>query len=107
MEPCEGTPRYLPYRVTKDGCCGDLASPAQMALLRRHVRRELARMTDEIFTGNITPDPYSRGATGACSYCSYAAICHPEPSQVRSLKATKAADFWQTLACEEAEDGED
>ena len=105
MEPAEGTPRYLPYSVKKDGRSGDLASPAQLALLRQHVRRLLAGMTDELFAGKITANPYSRGATGACTYCDYAPICHPDPSQLRRLQATGAAEFWARLAKEEEEHG--
>ena len=105
MEPAEGTPRYLPYSVKKDGRSGDLASPAQLVLLRQHVRRLLAGMTDELFAGKITANPYSRGATGACTYCDYAPICHPDPSQLRRLQATGAAEFWARLAKEEEEHG--
>ena len=79
MEPAEGTPRYLPYSVKKDGRSGDLASPAQLVLLRQHVRRLLAGMTDELFAGKITANPYSRGATGACTYCDYAPVLPPRP----------------------------
>ena len=53
MEPAEGTPRYLPYSVKKDGRSGDLASPAQLALLRQHVRRLLAGMYPDFFFREI------------------------------------------------------
>ena len=73
--------------------------------MTQHVRRLLAGMTDELFAGKITANPYSRGATGACTYCDYAPICHPDPSQLRRLQATGAAEFWARLAKEEEEHG--
>lgn len=101
MEPTEETPRYLPYKVLRSGeRSGDLATGEQITLLKNYVFRTLADMTDEIFGGTLTPNPYARGASdGACKYCEYRTVCHIDSGkiEVRSLKTTSAARFWETL----------
>ena len=105
MEPCEDSPKYLPYQVGKNGATGDLASSRQLQLLRRHVKRVLQQFTDEIFDGNITPNPYDRGKLTACSYCDYADACHRDRNlpRARKLRAVKAEEFWRELEREEVE----
>ena len=97
MEPCQDSPRYLPYKIKKGEKVGDLADSEQLQLLRRHVKRMLAQFTDEIFAGDITPNPYERGANSACGYCDFAEICHKTPEQVRRLQKVSASDFWKEL----------
>ena len=101
MEPAEGSPRYLPYKILRSGeRSGDLATGEQISLLREYVFRTLADMTDEIFSGTLTPDPYVRGTSdSSCKYCEYRTVCHIDSGKipVRSLKATSASRFWDTL----------
>ena len=104
MEKCDGSPRFLPYKVVKEKRTGDLADSHQLQLLRRHVKRTLAQFADEIFDGNITPNPYDRGQHNACKYCDYAQICRKTPEQVRKLQKTKPADFWAELERKEGDD---
>ena len=98
MEPCGGSPRFLPYALDKEGRkTGDLASFAQLAQLERFVFRTVAALGDELADGRIDPDPCIRDAKdSACAFCPYSEICagHEQP---RWLKKITAEEFWQTL----------
>ena len=98
MEPCGGSPRFLPYTLDKEGRkTGDLASFAQLAQLERFVFRTVAALGDELADGRIDPDPCIRDAKdSACAFCPYSEICagHEQP---RWLKKITAEEFWQTL----------
>ncbi len=108
MEPCgEDNPKLLPYKIKKDGPDGDLMDLEQLSMLKRYVNHELEALTDEIYTGLVTPNPYFRGANSSCSYCPYESVCHPDlcPSTPRSLASTGAKEFWARLAQKEAQHG--
>lgn len=111
MEPCDGQPRRLPYKTNKEKNgqekrTGDLADTEQLRMLRGYVNELLGQFTDEIFAGNITPNPYDRGDRDtACTYCDYAPACRKKPEQVRTLKTIKAEEFWQELERKEARHG--
>ena len=79
----------------------------QLGMLRRYVNQELSALTDDIFEGTVTPNPYTRGTFGSCSYCPYQSVCHPDLCGVeaRSLKATAAKEFWQRLIRKEEQHG--
>ena len=98
MEPCGGSPRFLPYALDKEGRkTGDLASFAQLAQLERFVFRTVAALGDELADGRIDPDPCIRDAKdSACAFCPYSEVCagHEQP---RWLKKITAEEFWQTL----------
>lgn len=105
MEPCDGQPRWLPYKTVKGKRVGDLADSSQLRQLRGFVNGLLQKFTDEIFAGNITPNPYERGDRDACCYCDYADACRKKPEQVRRLRTLQASEFWQTLEQEEVQHG--
>lgn len=98
MEPCGGSPRFLPYTLDKEGRkTGDLASFAQLAQLERFVFQTVAALGDELADGRIDPDPCIRDAKdSACAFCPYSEVCagHEQP---RWLKKITAEEFWQTL----------
>ncbi len=109
MEPCQDTPVYLPYSKDKRGHLqGDLANRQQMALLSRHVYREVGRLTDELFRGQIAPNPYARGEYSPCRWCAYGAVCHKSSGCVeqRKLAEIKAERFWQLLEQEDSHGGD-
>lgn len=101
MEPTSDTPQYLPYKVLKSGArSGSLASEEQMKLLRDFVFRTLADMTDDIFSGKLSPNPYFRGTTdSSCKYCEYKTVCHIGSGKIvpRNLKATSVSQFWNHI----------
>lgn len=99
-EPEHGAMKYLPYQIMKSGeRSGPLADSTQMEQLRSYVFRTLADLTDELFAGNVAPNPYMRGDYGICTYCPYTAVCHRSSGDipVRNLKATGREQFWSIL----------
>lgn len=101
MEP--GTaPVYLPYQISKKTGerSGDLASPEQLSLVERHVRRTLGKLADSVWSGEIAPDPFWRGEDhNACRWCPYGAICRVDSGEVplRRLRAVSRGEFWKEM----------
>ena len=84
----------------KDGSVtGDLADREQLKLLRRYIFRFLGEMVEDIASGNVQPNPYTRGSShDACSFCPYGSICHRETVEGRRNYKTMEPDrFWQEV----------
>ena len=102
MEPGE-TPQRLCYTVKKDGSLsGDLADREQLKMLRDYMGRILGKMVDDIASGNVEPNPYTRGTShSACTYCPYGAVCHEaEVEGRRNYKSMNAQRFWEEIGKE-------
>ena len=107
MEPGED-PRRMSYSVKKDGTIsGDLADRDQLKLLESYVFRVLAKMVEEIASGNVDPNPYTRGTShNACAFCPYGSVCHDRCVEGRrNYKTVKAKDFWEAVGKEMTEHG--
>lgn len=99
MDPNEQSKR-LSCTIKKDGTIsGDSADSEQLKDLEAYVFRLVGNMVDEIASGNVTPNPYSRGSShDACSFCPYASICHKGAAQDRrNYKAMPAQKFWEEI----------
>lgn len=99
MEPGQ-KPKRLGYTVKKEGeLSGDLADREQMKLLQSYVFRVLGSLVEDIASGNVEPNPYSRGTYhNACNWCPYATVCHAESVEGRrSYQAMKAPKFWEEV----------
>ena len=101
MEPGEEIKR-LNYKVKKDGTLdGDLASREEMKLLEGYVFRTLGKLVEEIASGDVSPNPYTRGDHGACTWCPYGSICHKaEVEGRRNYKTMSAQRFWDEVGKE-------
>ncbi len=102
------TPRRMPYTCKKDGTIsGDIADREQFELLKEYVFRLLGKMVDDIASGCVTPNPYTRGSShDACTFCPYGQICHAENiTERRNYKAITAQKFWQDVESEVADGG--
>ena len=102
MEP-GGAPKRLCYKVNKDGAMvGDLADREQMKQLKRYIFRILGQMVDDIASGNVEPNPYTRGSShSACAFCPYGSICHEqEVAGRRNYKTMDADRFWDEIGKE-------
>ncbi len=99
MEPGE-FPQRMSYSVRKDGTLsGDLADREQLKMLEEYVFGVLAGLVEEIASGNVDPNPYTRGTShSACDYCPYGAVCHKEqvPGR-RNYKTMTAQRFWEEI----------
>ncbi len=94
--------------IRKDGSLsGDVADKQQLGLLRDYVMRCLGRMAEDIASGNVTPNPYTRGTShNACAFCPYGAVCHQETVEGRrNYKAMTAQRFWEEIEKEGANNG--
>jgi ATP-dependent helicase/nuclease subunit B len=101
----ENAPNRLCCKWNKEGTVsGDLADRQQLKLLKTYIFRLLGKMVDDIASGNITPNPYTRGTShNACTYCPFGAVC--SKSQVegrRNYKAMSAQRFWDEIGKEMA-----
>jgi len=102
MEPGDN-PQRLSYTVKKDGTlAGDLADRQQLKMLRAYLQRLLGKLVDDIASGNVEPNPYTRGTShSACTYCPYSAVCHEaEVKGRRNYKTMTAQRFWEEIGKE-------
>ena len=102
MEPGDNPSRLCCTRKKDGTLSGDLADRQQLHLLRDYVFRILGKMVDEIASGRVDPNPYTRGSShDACAFCPYGAVCHQ--SQVegrRNYQAMTAQRFWEEVGKE-------
>ncbi|MGM9603494.1 MAG: PD-(D/E)XK nuclease family protein [Faecousia sp.] len=101
MEPGE-EPKRLPVKNKKGELTGDLADREQMKLLEGYVFRVLGKLVEDIASGNVEPNPYTRGnAHDACRFCPYGSICHSgSVAGRRNYKAMDAQRFWEEVGKE-------
>lgn len=107
MEP-EEMPKRLPCVRKKDGSiAGDLADGKQFHALKSYVHHLLQTMVDEIASGVVEPNPYTRGAShNACTFCPFGTVCHQSAVEGRrNYKAITAEAFWQSIEEEGNGDG--
>ena len=107
MEPGD-TPQRLDYTRKKDGSIsGSLADRSQMNQLKRYIFRVLGKLVDEIASGRVEANPYTRGSShDACAFCPYAAVCHKQSVEGRrNYKAITAQRFWEDVEKEVGRDG--
>ena len=107
MEPLD-KPFRLSISRKKDGTIsGDIASAQQFAMLKQYVYKLLKRIVDDIGSGNVTPNPYTRGSYhNACRYCPYSSVCHAQDVEGRrNFKQIPAAKFWEDIEKEVQTDG--
>ena len=86
--------------VRKDGTLtGDVADRAQLGLLREYLMQLLGHMAEDIASGNVTANPYTRGTShNACTFCPYGAICHEDTVEGRrNYKTMTAQRFWEEI----------
>lgn len=99
MDPADDMPR-LSCKRKKDGTLvGDIADREQLRALRQYVFMVLSNMVDEIASGRVDPNPYTRGTShDACAFCPYGAVCHKESVQGRrNYKTMTAQRFWEEI----------
>ena len=96
----DGNEGRLPFTKKKDGTLsGDLADGRQMQVLRGYLFRLLGSMVDDIASGSVEANPYTRGSShNACAFCPYGAICHKNDVEGRrNYKAMTPQRFWEEI----------
>ncbi len=99
MDHTDGYSR-LSCKENKNGdITGDIADRDRFKLLKKYVYTVVGKLVDEIASGNVEANPYTRGAgDGACVYCPYSCVCNPESvSGRRVYKAINAKQFWEDV----------
>lgn len=99
MESAE-KPVRMSYTRKKDGSIsGDLADRRQLKLLKGYIFTLLGKMVDDISSGCVEPNPYTRGGRhNACAFCPYGAICHQETVEGRrDYAAMSPQRFWEEI----------
>lgn len=101
MEPSD-TPQRMGFIVKNDEIKGDVADRNQLALLEKYTFRILGKLVEDIASGNVEPNPYTRGnAHDACRFCPYGNICHKESiTDRRNYKMMNAERFWEEVGKE-------
>jgi len=102
MDPDEKLKR-LDCDIKKDGTItGYVADRQQFHQLRGFVFDTLGKIVDEIASGNVQPNPYTRGTShDACNYCPYGSVCHKaEVAGRRNYKTMTAERFWEEIGKE-------
>ena len=97
------SPVRLSCKRKKDGTVtGDIATREQFKLLNKYVFHLLGRMVDDIASGNVTPNPYTRGSShNACRFCPYGTVCHAATvEERRDYKIMSAQRFWDEIGRE-------
>ena len=90
----------MPFAKKKDGTVtGDLADSGQLKLLKAYLFRLLGNMVDDIASGSVTPNPYTRGSShDACAFCPYGSVCHSDNVEGRrNYKTMTAQRFWDEI----------
>jgi ATP-dependent helicase/nuclease subunit B len=101
-------PNRLCCSWKKDGTIsGDVADREQFALLKAYVFALLGKMVDEIASGCVDPNPYTRGSShNACAFCPYGAVCHQATVEGRrNYKMMTAQRFWDEVEKEMTKHG--
>ena len=96
----EGALYRMPYKYRKDGSIvGHVADSKKFSLLREYVFDVLRNLVDEIASGRVAPNPYTRGSHhNACTYCPYGTICHENNVEGRrNYAAISAEKFWEDV----------
>ena len=90
----------FPFRRRKDGAIsGDVANAQQFRDLKTYVFRLLRNMVDDVASGKVEPNPYTRGSKhNACAFCPYGAVCHMTTVENRrNYRAISADEFWDSV----------
>lgn len=73
----------IPVEKKKDGSFSarsSVMSGEELKLVSDYVSRKITEIGREILQGNISLNPYERGAEEACTYCAYRKVCGFESS---------------------------
>ncbi|WP_088186611.1 helicase-exonuclease AddAB subunit AddB [Desulfosporosinus sp. FKA] len=99
-----GQSELLGLRLNKDGSFrkgANVLTENQFAILQRYLYQALRQRGEEILAGEISLNPYRRGKSTACQYCSYRPVCHFDPflpeNQYRELRPLDQEDLWNRL----------
>lgn len=103
-----GSKDYIPVKIAKDGSftSESLVTTEQLGLLAKHIRKVILEISREIFSGDISADPYFRSQVdNSCQYCDYFNVCNYDEARdgaPRCLTKLKTPEVWEKLRKEAA-----
>ncbi|MGG4036494.1 helicase-exonuclease AddAB subunit AddB [Paenibacillus cisolokensis] len=104
----------LPVAIKRDGgfySSSSVVGREGWEVLRRSVRRSIARIGGEIAQGEIGIAPYRTGAKTPCQYCAYKPVCQFDPliegNDYIKLPRVTGDEIWRLLERQAAESGKD
>jgi len=103
MDPSDGFDKLCCKRKKDGSIVGDLADRAQLGMLKVYVMNTLRKLVNEIASGDVTANPYTRGYShDACTFCPYGAVCHKEdvPGR-RNYQKMESQEFWERIGKED------
>ena len=75
----EGKSEVIPVELKKSGeismARSHVATTDEFALIQRYVTAEIKRQGQQIYTGDVSVNPYQNGTECSCNYCPYASVC--------------------------------
>ena len=90
---------YLPVHLKKDGsfdAFSKVASAKNFKNLFAHIKKTVASLTEEIYSGKTDISPYK----GKCDYCAYASVCRFDQNGCRVMEKLEKEDIWKEMARE-------
>jgi len=108
----DGDSLIIPARVNKGGELGrsSAATAEQFEIMKRHVKKLLNSIGEEMLKGNISISPYRRKRITACAYCGYISICQFDTrlskNNYRNLHDRKDSEVWELMGGKSAEGGD-
>lgn len=98
MEPCESPKRSF-IRDKSGAPVGNIADREQFRNLEKFVFDLLSKIVEDIASGNVEPNPYTRGNShNACTFCPYGSICHESLIEGRrNYKSMTSQRFWEEI----------
>lgn len=107
-----GSSLIIPATVNKGEVLGrntSAASLEQFKLLRKHVRRLLKGLCEEIMRGNVSISPYKNKTVTACRYCGFLSVCQFDAAMKENtfklLKDREDEEVWNLMKEEGEADG--
>lgn len=100
----QGDSLIIPARLNKGDTLGKSSSVAtaqQFEILRKHVRKLLTKLGEEMLKGDVSIKPYKKKKFTSCTYCEYASVCQFDPglkdNEYRVLSDLKDEDVWKVM----------
>ncbi|MDK2800200.1 MAG: ATP-dependent helicase/nuclease subunit [Clostridiales bacterium] len=103
----EGDSLIIPARINKGDVLGKSSSAAtieQFEVLRKHVKKLLVQLGEEMLKGDVSINPYKKKKFTSCTYCNYASVCQFDPSmkdnKFRIMDDMKDEEVWKLIGNE-------
>ena len=102
-----GTSTIIPATINKGDVLGKNTSGAtkeQFVQLKKHVKKLMAAICEEIMKGNVSISPYKKNKSTPCTYCGFKSICQfdaaMKDNRYRILQDRSDDEIWSLMGQE-------